>query len=193
MRSDVLRPGELFPDYELPDQDGILQRLSALQDNDPMVLVLSRGSYCPKDQLQHRDLVRLAPALSVSYTSLVTIATDPIETLRDWRAELGAPWPFLSDTARRIQRDLGIQEYTDPYYDPMIPYTLVLLPGLKIHKVYNGYWFWGRPSNEELHRDLREASRLCRPDWDITTPELRKNWASDRRLHYPYERSTVLE
>ena len=26
----------------------------------------------------------------------------------------------------------------------MIPHTLVLKPGLVIHSIYNGYWFWGR-------------------------------------------------
>jgi hypothetical protein len=30
----------------------------------------------------------------------------------------------------------------------MIPHTLVLKPGLVIHSVHNGYWFWGRPSIE---------------------------------------------
>ena len=28
----------------------------------------------------------------------------------------------------------------------MIPHTLVLKPGLVVHRIYNGYWFWGRPS-----------------------------------------------
>ena len=31
----------------------------------------------------------------------------------------------------------------------MIPHTLVT-PGLVIHSIYNGYWFWGRPSVDEL-------------------------------------------
>ena len=31
----------------------------------------------------------------------------------------------------------------------MIPYTLVLGPGLVIHSIYNGYWFWGRPSVDD--------------------------------------------
>lgn len=190
MREDI-RPGATFPDYGLPDHNGTLQRLSALQGADPMVLVLSRGSYCPKDQLQHRELVRLADAFSVSYTLLVTIATDAPETLLKWRTELGASWPFLSDVERRIQQDLEIQEYTDPTHDPMIPYTIVLGPGLRIHTLYNGYWFWGRPTNDELHSDLRELSRECRPDWDITVPALLANWTGDRRMHYPYEDAAV--
>jgi hypothetical protein len=31
----------------------------------------------------------------------------------------------------------------------MIPHTLVLKPGLVIHSVYDGYWYWGRPSLDE--------------------------------------------
>jgi len=31
-------------------------------------------------------------------------------------------------------------------------------------KVYNGYWFFGRPTIEELRQDMRIALRRCRPD-----------------------------
>ena len=58
----------------------------------------------------------------------------------------------------------------------MIPYTLVLKPGLVIHSLYNGYWFWGRPSSEDLRRDLRDATREIRPDWDLGAPGLREAW-----------------
>ena len=58
---------------------------------------------------------------------------------------------------RTVQRDLDIQEYTDPEHDPMIPHTLVLKPGLVIHSIYNGYWFWGRPSTVDLWHDLRDV------------------------------------
>jgi hypothetical protein len=29
---------------------------------------------------------------------------------------------------------------------PMIPHTLVLEPGLRVYKIYDGYWFFGRPN-----------------------------------------------
>ena len=70
----------------------------------------------------------------------------------------------------------------------MIPYTLVLKPGLVIHSVYNGYWFWGRPSFEDLRRDLREVTREIRPDWDLAAPGLRAAWdAGDHSKHHPYQ------
>jgi hypothetical protein len=55
----------------------------------------------------------------------------------------------------------------------MIPHVIVLEPGLVIHKIYNGYWFIGRPTREDLRQDLRAVSKKCRPDWDITTLELK--------------------
>jgi len=48
MRTDIV-PGAIFPDYELSDHTGKHRRLSELQGPHPMVLVLSRGGFCPID------------------------------------------------------------------------------------------------------------------------------------------------
>jgi peroxiredoxin len=185
MRADIV-PGGTFPDYELSDQTGTVRRLSELQRSDPMVLQLARGHFCPKDHQQHLDLAAFYTKLAVSYTQIVTISTDDVLQTREFRNSVGAQWTFLSDAGRVVQRDLDIREYTDPYHDPMIPHTLVLKPGLVIHSVYNGYWFWGRPSIEDLWHDLREATREIRPDWDLATPGLCAAWeAGDRTRFYP--------
>ncbi len=175
MRADIV-PGGTFPDYELTDHLKMRRRLSELQGNDPMILVLARGHYCPKDQQQHRQLAEFQSQIGVAYTRIVTISTDNISVTREFRASVGANWPFLSDAGRKIQKDLDIAEYTDPYHNPMVPYTLVLKPGLVIHSIYNGYWYWGRPSTEDLRRDLREVTRQVRPDWDPFAPGLREAW-----------------
>jgi peroxiredoxin len=179
MRSDIV-PGARLPDYQLPDHTGQLRRLSELQGEDPLILTLARGHYCPKEHQQHRELVAFYPKIAVAYTQIVTITTDEHHTLQEFRASLGALWPFLSDVERTVQKDLVIQEYTDPEHDPMIPHTLVLKPGLVIHRLYNGYWFWGRPSVDELWRDLREVTRQIRPDWDLSAPGLRAAWDAGR-------------
>jgi len=44
MRSDIV-PGAILPDYELSDHTAKRRKLSELQGQDPMVLVLSRGGY----------------------------------------------------------------------------------------------------------------------------------------------------
>ena len=187
MRADIT-PGEKFPNFELTDHTGKHRSLSELQGTEPMVLILSRGHFCPKDHQQHLELASFYPRFAVSYTKLVTITTDPLFQLREFRDSVGAQWPFLSDTKRIVQKDLDIQEYTDSHNDPMIPYTFVLEPGQMIHKIYNGYWFWGRPSVYELWADLSEVFRKARPDWDLSTPGLQENWTQgDKALHYPYQ------
>lgn len=189
MRPDI-KPGATFPDYELPDHTGKRRKLSEIQGNDPMIVVLARGHFCPKDRRQLRNLVELYPEIRVAYTKIVTISTDNLLETNEMRDALGAGWPFLSDPGRVVQKDLDIAEYTDPTHNPMIPYTFVLAPGLRIYSMYNGYWYWGRPSNEELRRDLREVTHTIRPDWDLGAPGLREAWErGDRDRFWPYGRS----
>src|SRR5262249_38323094 len=124
MRADIVA-GAAFPDYELPDHTGKHRTLSELQGDDPMVLVLSRGGFCPKDRRQHEGLAQLHRELEVGYCRLVTLSTDNLVETNEFRAAVDAHWPFLSDPARKVQKDLDIAEYTDPLHNPMIPYTLV--------------------------------------------------------------------
>jgi peroxiredoxin len=189
MRKDIV-PGATFPDYELPDQTGTHKKLSELQKGDPLIVVLGRGGFCPKDRRQHEGLVRLFGEMEVGYCRLVTITTDNLLETNEFRTGVGAHWPFLSDPGRKVQKDLDIAEYTDPTHDPMVPHTLVLEPGLVIHKMYMGYWFFGRPTVEELRQDLRTVTRKCRPDWDLSEPRLREAWAKNERAgFYPYGKS----
>ena len=155
MRSDIV-PGAVFPDYELSDHTAKHRKLSELQAQHPMVLVLGRGGYCPKDRRQAEGLVELHRELEVGYCRLVTITTDNIVETNEFRSGVGAHWPFLE-------------------------------PGLVVHKIYNGYWFFGRPTTEDLRQDLRAVTRKCRPDWDITTPELKAAWEQGQKERfYPY-------
>jgi peroxiredoxin len=189
MRADIVEGG-VFPDYELTDHTKTRRRLSVLQGSDPMIVILSRGHFCPKDHQQHLELAANYSKIAVAYTQIVTISTDNIIETKEFRASVGAQWTFLSDAGRKVQKDLQIQEYTDPHHDPMIPHTFVLKPGLVIYRIYNGYWFWGRPSFEELRRDLREVTRQIRPDWDLAAPGLREAWdAGDHSMHHPYQQT----
>jgi peroxiredoxin len=186
MRADIV-PGAVFPDYELPDHRGKHRRLSELQGLDPMVLVLARGNFCPKDRRQHEGLFDLYREMQVGYCRLVTLSTDNLLETNEFRSGVGAQWTFLSDPGRKVQKDLDIAEYTDPLHNPMIPHTLVLEPGLRVYKIYSGYWFFGRPTVEELRLDLRAVQQRCRPDWDISSEAQRTAWAKgDKAGFWPY-------
>lgn len=40
-------------------------------------------------------------------------------------------------------------------------------PKEQAHASFDGYWFWGRPTNEELRQCFRAVTRSIRPDWEV--------------------------
>lgn len=107
----------------------------------------------------------LDPELRVNYCHLAAVSVDPPDVVGALRTGLGASFHFLSDHERRAIRELDILDETDGKHPLIaIPYTFSLAPDLTIHRIYNGWWYLGRPTAEELRRDLRELMER-RPDW----------------------------
>jgi cold shock CspA family protein/peroxiredoxin len=171
--ANTLRVGDVFPDVELPDQRNLPARLSQLTraslldehlgfaDGYPLIVQFFRGFFCPRDQEQMRQLVQFQRELAVNYSQLVSISADPPIVNAAFRAGLGAEWPFLSDVERAVIKQLDILDETEGEYAYRAqPYTFVLRPDLRIHAIYNGWFFVGRPTLEELRHDLRAIMQL---------------------------------
>ena len=156
-----------FPDLELPDHTGRLRHLSEIAGGDPVALFTSRGWWCPKEQRFLRSLTTLQDEFEVAYSKLVVLSVDPPEVQAAFRAGLGARFLFLSDAERIWLDELGLRETSDTVHHPYLPAAFTLFPDLRIHRAYNGYWYWGRPTSEELRRDMREISMQIRPDWTL--------------------------
>src|SRR6266571_3877976 len=157
-----------FPDIALLNQQNELTRLShftkpslldqhlGFLDGYPLILVFFRGFFCPRDQQQMRQFVEFQHELRVNYAKLVAVSADPPLVQAAFRAGLGAQWTFLSDEQRIVIKQINILDETEGEYAYRAqPYTFVLWPDLRIHAIYNGWYFVGRPTNEELRHDLR--------------------------------------
>ena len=173
-----LEPGDVFPDIELPDEAGVLHRLSDLQSDDVMVLLLGRGEHCPRERQHQRELLRLYEWSSVAYTQMVTVLPNDLHDVYKLKISTGAHWTFLADADLELQTALDIREYTDPHHTATVPHTVILSPGLVIEKIYVGYWFWGRPSPYQLWQDLGELLERTNVDFDPTTAEARAAYAA---------------
>lgn len=169
MGLDRLVPGAAFPDLDLPDHTGRARTLAELAGGDPLVLITSRGWFCPKEQRHLREVTALQDEFEVAYSRIVVVSVDPPAEQSAFRAGLGARFTFLSDHERRWIERLGLRETTDTVHDPFQPAAFSLLPDLTIHRAYNGYWYWGRPTTEDLRRDMREITRAIRADWRVPT------------------------
>jgi peroxiredoxin len=171
-----LSPGQTLTDFELPDDGGTLRRLSELQGDDALVLMLGRGEHCPRERQHQREMLKFQEWEPVAFTRLVTVLPNDLHDTYKMRIATGAWWPFLSDGDLEVQTALDIREYTDPHHDATVPHSVVLAPGLVIDKVYVGYWFWGRPSPYQLWEDLQDLFRRTKADFDPTTAEAKAAW-----------------
>jgi peroxiredoxin len=174
--SENLLPGMTLPDFELPDENGDMHKLSELQGDDPMILLLGRGEHCPRERQHQKELIKLYEWCAVGFANMVTILpNDPHDTYK-LKISTPATWTYLCDEELEVQRALGIDEYTDPHHNATVPHTLVLGPGLVIDKAYVGYWFWGRPSAYQLWEDLQDLFRRIKADFDPTLAEVHRAW-----------------
>lgn len=163
-----LQVGRVFPNFKLPNHQNELVQLSEFTqpslmdkklgflDGYPLILVFYRGFFCPRDRQQMTQLVQFQQELAVNYCQLVTVSTDAPLVQAAFRAGLGAQWTFLADEKRHVIKQINILDETEGEYAYRAqPYTFVLRPNLTIYKIYNGWFFVGRPSLEELRQDLR--------------------------------------
>jgi peroxiredoxin len=121
-----------------------------------------------------RHFTQWQDELQVNYCKLAVISTDAPEVSAAFRTGLGAMFTFLSDHERKAIRQLDMVEVTPPDFKHgllALPYTFSLAPDLTIHKMYNGWWFVGRPTLEELRQDLRELMSR-RDDYSYSGPSL---------------------
>jgi peroxiredoxin len=103
--------------------------------------------------------------LDVNYCHLAVISTDAPEVSGALRAGLAATFTFLSDQDRRAITELDIVDESDPGHPRIaIPYSFSVGPDLAIHRIYDGGWFVGRPTLEELRQDLRAMMQVYHPD-----------------------------
>ena len=181
-----LEPGMVLPDFELPDENGALHRLSELQGDNCLVLMLGRGEHCPRERQHQREMLKFHEWCPVAFTEVVTVLPNDLHDTLKMRIATGAHWTFLADTELEVQRTLDINEYTDTHHDfAGVPHTVILSPGLVIEKVYVGYWFWGRPSIHQLWADLQEIHQRIKADYDPTTPEARAAWEAQQGVPAP--------
>jgi peroxiredoxin len=116
--------------------------------------------------VQLRHYVELQEELAINYCKLAVVSVDSPVVNDAFRTGLRASFPFLSDHERTVVKMLDMTETSKSRGVTAMPYTFSLLPDLKIHNLYCGYWYLGRPTLDELRRDLRAMLRIVRPDFE---------------------------
>jgi peroxiredoxin len=76
--SKILVPGAVLPDFELSDDTGTKHRLSQLQGDNTLILLLGRGEHCPRERQHQREMLKFYEWSAVAFTELVTVLPNDL-------------------------------------------------------------------------------------------------------------------
>ncbi len=103
-----LAPGDMLPDFALPDSHGELVESRSLLERGPLVLSFFRGDWCPYCRTTLEALEAVRPRIERAGATLVGVAPSRPVELRRTAAERGLRFLLLSDTDARFARVCGV-------------------------------------------------------------------------------------
>ncbi|GLY46386.1 peroxiredoxin [Lentzea sp. NBRC 102530] len=104
-----MKPGDLAPDFTLPDQDGTPRTLSALLENGPVVLFFypaAMTSGCTAQSCHFRDLAR---EFAEAGAQRVGISMDDVAKQKQFADVNGFDYPLLSDVDGAVADGFGVK------------------------------------------------------------------------------------
>jgi peroxiredoxin Q/BCP len=93
----MLKKGELAPDIELPDHEGVKRRLSDLVDGKPLILYFYPADFTPGCTKEACDLRDLHTRILASGLRVVGVSPQSPESHRRFREQHALPFTLLSD------------------------------------------------------------------------------------------------
>jgi peroxiredoxin Q/BCP len=104
-----MRTGDVVPDFELPDQDGVTRSLGELLEKGPVVLFFYPAAMtpgCTRESCHFRDLAAEFEAVGAQR---VGISADPVEKQHAFADKHGFDYPLLSDVDRKVAAVFGVK------------------------------------------------------------------------------------
>jgi len=93
----MLKNGELAPDFELQDHEGVKRRLSDLVDSKPLILYFYPADFTPGCTKEACDLRDLHTRILASGLRVVGVSPQSPESHRRFREQHALPFTLLSD------------------------------------------------------------------------------------------------
>jgi peroxiredoxin len=117
-----VQPGMQAIDFELPDQDGNLVKLSSFQGKHPVLLIFVRGDWCPGCHMMLRTYERNRQRFMEKDVHVVAVGPDDIEVNRDMVERIGVRYRMLSDSTQHVSDRYGVV-YSNPVLEAGIDYA----------------------------------------------------------------------
>jgi peroxiredoxin len=155
------QPGDTFPSFVLPNQNGQLIRLDRLLADAPLVISFNRGHWCPLCQIELHALNEARSSIEASGGRIVAIIPEPQVMARKLRADNDLELMVLSDMDLAFAASLDLVVYMGEDLR-----GLYLANGIDVgaYQLTNGY-FLPIPATFVIGTDGQVAARYVDPDF----------------------------
>jgi len=110
----ALQPGQMIPDFELPDATGKPVKSSDLRQNGPLLILFYRGTWCPFCNLTVQAYQEQLQSFQDRGVTLVAISPQAPDHSLTLQEKHHLKFPVLSDSGNGIARQFGIVFQMDP-------------------------------------------------------------------------------
>lgn len=109
-----VKPGDLVPDFELPDDEGTPRTLSGLLASGPVVLYFYPAAMSPGCTVESCHFRDLAEEFAQAGAQRVGISPDAVDRQREFSAKHDFGFPLLSDPDGTVARQYGVRRRFGP-------------------------------------------------------------------------------
>jgi len=104
----ALKVGDRAPDFELPDANGKLVKLSELLARGPVIVTWYRGGWCPYCNIALRGFHKRLPEIRSAGASLVAISPETPDNSLSTAEKNHLDFDVLSDRRNKVARAYGV-------------------------------------------------------------------------------------
>jgi peroxiredoxin len=108
IESRALKTGDTMPDFELPNQHGVLRRLQDYLAESPVVLNIYRGGWCPYCNMEMKALHDVLPEIEARGANLVGMTPETPDKATDTATRHEITIEILSDAGNQVGEQLGL-------------------------------------------------------------------------------------
>ena len=117
-----VQAGKPAPEFELPDENGVLVKLSDYRGKHPVLLIFVRGDWCPGCHMMLRTYERSRAKFLEKGVHVLGIGPDNISINKDMVQRIGVGFKMLSDDAQAISGQYGVI-YDNPVMEMSVNYA----------------------------------------------------------------------
>ncbi|MEO6883654.1 MAG: peroxiredoxin family protein [Bacteroidia bacterium] len=111
--------GKIPPNFELPDQENNLVKLSDFKDKRHLLLIFVRGDWCPGCHMMLRTYEKNREKFQTKNIFVMAIGPDPVGVNKEMVLKLGLDFKVLADDKQKTAMAYGVQlsEYDNAFAD----------------------------------------------------------------------------